>query len=393
VRILFLSRWYPFPPDNGSKIRVHNLLQGLSERHAVTLVSFVSPGAAPAGTPVPGAAVSDIKLCEYHEFRPDSPRALLGYLSRTPRSLIDTYQPTMATLIRQTCENSPYDLVIASETSMAAYQCSFAKTPAIFEGVELGLFKPDDGQELNSRGALRRRLTWAKHRRYIARLVEKFRACTVVSEQERSLLSEIAPDYRPVHVIPNCIYVNAHDGAAGGRVAGAMVFAGSLSYEPNHCAMRWFLTDIYPSIRAEVPDATITITGDPGARPVPTGPGVTYTGVVPDVQRVIASSSVSVVPVRSGGGTRLKILESFALRTPVVSTSKGAEGLDVRTGEHLLIADTPGEFARAVIRLLLDPEHARGLAENGFRLVRERYSSDAVLPKFLHLVNEVARIP
>jgi glycosyltransferase involved in cell wall biosynthesis len=275
---------------------------------------------------------------------------------------------------------------------MAAYQNLFSGIPAIFDEVELGLFRPNGGDELNIRGAVRQRFTWEKHRRYIARVGQKFRACTVASERERSFFAEVAPDYRPIHVIPNCIDVDAYDGSANKRVPGALVFAGSMSYEPNHCAMRWFLSDIYPSVKAEVPGATLAITGDPGLRHVLTGPGVTHTGVVPDIHQVVASCSVSVVPLRSGGGTRLKIIESLALRTPVVTTSKGAEGLDVRAGEHLLIADTADEFAGAVVRLLRDPEHARGLAENGFKLVRERYNSDVVLPKFLRLVDEVARL-
>ncbi|MCE5307547.1 MAG: glycosyltransferase family 4 protein [Acidobacteriales bacterium] len=390
MRILFLSRWYPFPPDNGSKIRVYNLLRGLSERHAVTLISFINSGAELAGVSLPDLALDDVKVCEYREFRPNSRQALLGYLSRTPRYLIDTYQPAMAALIRETCRNSPHDLVIASQTSMAAYQYSFSGVPAIFDEVELGLFRPNGGDDLNRCCAVRQRFTWEKHRRYIARIVEKFRACTVVSERERDLVVEIAPGYRPVHVIPNCIDVDAHDGAATKRVPGALVFTGPLSYQPNHFAMGWFLNDIYPSIQVEVSGVTLTITGDPGSQPVLTAPGVTYAGVVPDIRQVIGSSSVSVVPLRSGGGTRLKILESLALRTPVVTTSKGAEGLDVRTGEHLLIADTPGEFARSVVKLLRDPEHARALAEKGFKLVRERYNSDVVLPKFLQLVDEVA---
>lgn len=392
MRILFLSRWYPFPPDNGSKIRVYNLLRGLSERHTVTLISFVTPGSVMRATAPADTVLDEIKVCEYREFRPNSGRALLGYLSRTPRYLIDTYQPAMAALIRRTCEDSPYDLVVASQTAMAAYQDLFPGIPAIFDEVELGLFRPNGGGELNTRGSVRQRLTWEKHRRYIARVGQKFRACTVVSERERSLFTEVAPYYRPVHVIPNCIDVPAYERVATKRVPGALVFAGSTSYQPNLRAMRWFLSDIYPSVKAEVPGATLAITGDPGLQHVLTGPGVTHTGVVPDIHQVVASCSVSVVPVRSGGGTRLKIIESLALRTPVVTTSKGAEGLDVRTGEQLLIADTADEFAGAVVRLLRDPEHARVLAENGFKLVRERYNSDVVLPKFLRLVDEVARL-
>jgi glycosyltransferase involved in cell wall biosynthesis len=130
------------------------------------------------------------------------------------------------------------------------------------------------------------------------------------------------------------------------------------------------------------------ITGDPGTRPRLGRPGVIQTGKIADVRSAIAASAISVVPIRFGGGTRMKILESLALGTPVVTTSKGVEGLELRSGEHLLIADSPSEFVRAIVQLLRDPEYARALAQRGYTAVRSRYHSQVIVPQFMRLVNQ-----
>ncbi len=213
-----------------------------------------------------------------------------------------------------------------------------------------------------------------------------------MSERERELLAEIAPRYDSIHVVPNCIDVAGCARRESDRVANSLIFVGSFAYSVNYDGMAWFLREIYPLIRAEVPGVRLTITGDPDGRPPLTGPNVTQTGRVADVHALIAASAVSIVPIRSGGGTRLKILESIATGTPVVTTSKGVEGLELRSGEHLLIANTPGEFAKAVIRLLSEPNCARSITENALRVVRERYDRAVVLPEFTRLVHGVAEV-
>jgi glycosyltransferase involved in cell wall biosynthesis len=154
--------------------------------------------------------------------------------------------------------------------------------------------------------------------------------------------------------------------------------------------MTWFLQEVYPRIQAQAPDVCVTITGDHADLPLPPADNVTLTGFVDDVRPLIASAWVSLVPIRVGGGTRLKILEAMALGTPVVTTSKGAEGLDAKHGEHLLIANSPEAFAEAVIRLLQEPGLRQRLADKAYQLVQERYDLAALMPRFLDLVERVA---
>ena len=360
MRILFLSRWYPYPPDNGSKIRVHGLLRALCEHHAVTLVSFRDPAETPG--PVATPAPVDVRTCEYREFRRGSGRAIAGLFGSIPRFLVDTHSAEMERLIATAVRDTRFDLVIASQLSMAAYhqafgdcrRCSRRWNSALKPGPDTPVVRrpPAPSGDGPSTGAT-------------SPACLRFACCTVASEAERRLLAEAAPSYSAVHVVPNAVETDAT--GDGARVPDSLIFTGSLRFAPNRDAMAWFLADILPAIRTRVPGVQVTITGEPGPdRPAPM-PGVTLAGHVPDVRALVARAAVSLAPIRMGGGTRLKILEAMATRTPVVATSKAAEGLEATHGEHLLVADSPAAFADAVCRLLANPLEAGRMADRARR--------------------------
>lgn len=389
-RLLFLSRWFPFPANNGSKLRIYSLLRRLSEQYAITLLSFADqPGVQPEPGPL-------LEICEavhtapYRPFNPESRQARLGFLSLAPRSVIDTYSPEMATLITRALENRPYDLVLASQVDMAMYREVFTELPAVFEEVEVGVLYEQFARAASLQKRLRYGLTWAKYRRYLKRLLSHYALATVASEREKELLERLVAAPTPVRVIPNGIEPSDYDGFSCEPEPGTLIFTGSLTFAPNYEAMRWFAGEVWPLVKAQQPEARLTITGAPGARPLPPAEGVTLAGFVPDVRPLVASSWASVAPILAGGGTRLKILEAMALGTPVVATTKGAEGLDVHDGEHLLLADSPQEFAAAVIRLLLSRELRRCLAANARVRVHQRYSWGEIVPQYTRLLEAVA---
>jgi glycosyltransferase involved in cell wall biosynthesis len=156
--------------------------------------------------------------------------------------------------------------------------------------------------------------------------------------------------------------------------------------------MTWFLRHVYPRIQAEAPDVSLAITGDHRGLPLPPSENVTLTGFVEDIHSLIKGAWCSIAPLQSGGGTRLKILEAMALGTPVVATSKGAEGLDVEDDVHLLLGDTPEAFANAVVRVMYEPGLRQRLVDNSLQLVRAKYDWANVMPRFLDLVEWAARV-
>ena len=392
MQILFLSRWFPYPPTNGSKLRIYHLLSGLSKHHRVTLISFFDPQE--------GALQTDdlLQFCDrvyslpWREYQPSSLHSFGGFFSQMPRYLKDTFSTAMRDEIGNQLASNRFDLVIASQIDMAAYAPFFGQVPAIFEEVEVGVFYENYAHASTQIQRLRAGLTWLKHRRYLESTLDRFEVSTVVSEREAELINRHVTRRARIKVIPNSVDVRSYSDLQETTEPYTMIFTGAFTYEPNYDAMVWFLQNVYPMVREKVPNARLVITGNHAGRKLPCSDGVTLTGFVEDVRPFINRSWCCLAPLQQGGGTRLKILEAMALKTPVVATSKGAEGLDVKHGEHILIADDPIAFAQAILELFEDQKLHESLAENAYNLVREKYNWSAVMPRFLQLVDEAVKV-
>jgi glycosyltransferase involved in cell wall biosynthesis len=377
MRVLLLSRWFPYPADNGSKIRIFNIVRGLSRRHEVSLISFK---ASTDPVEVDGVLAlrrycADVRVLPYRGFRPTSARALAGFFSSKPRSLVDVHSPEMKSAIAEAVSTRRPDVIVASELEMAPYVAGLQGPPLVLEDLEVSSIR--DAATRASPFRLRAFLTWLKLSFYLRRALPSFALCTVVSDYERANVQALAPSYRNLEVLPNAVDLSDYDGDFGPPQRNTLIFSGAIMYEPNHDAVRHFIGEIYPLIVASVDDVTLRVTGDiSGVDPsaLPSSRGVEYTGHLQDIRPAVARSWVSVVPIRLGAGTRLKIIESMALGTPVVSTSKGAEGLDVADGVNILIADEPKEFAARVLELLNSPALRQRIAAGGRHLVETKYN-------------------
>jgi glycosyltransferase involved in cell wall biosynthesis len=173
-----------------------------------------------------------------------------------------------------------------------------------------------------------------------------------------------------------------------------IVFTGSMDWMPNEDAIEWFVRDVLPSIRARVPDVSLTVVGRNPPAAVralqASDTGIIVTGSVPDVRPYMERAAVFIVPIRIGGGTRLKIFEAMGMERPVVSTTIGAEGLPVRDGVDVLLADAPEAFAGAVVSLLLDPALANAIGQAAAAAVRQEYGWDLVAARFAAICRRVA---
>lgn len=395
MRILFLSGWYPYPPDNGARIRVFNLIKHLAVRHEITLLSFSSRG------PVPQEWLEammpycqSVAAVPYKEFQPGRLRALLALFSIRPRSVVDTYSPEMANLVKKAFHNDAFDVVVASTPRAAPYALLAEDIPRVFEEIELAVLREKFARAPNPAAKLRYGLMWWKQSHYINSLLSQFKGCTVVSEQECDLVKRIVPGYNSLAVVPNGVDLETNTGEFGAPQPDTLIYPGALTYSANFDAMKFFLGEVFSLIETQRPNARLRITGGYDGVPIeqlPLGNGAELTGYLDDIRPAVAQSWACVVPLRVGGGTRLKILEAMALGTPVVSTSKGAEGLRVTSGENILLADEPAEFAQAVLRLFEDENLRARLSANGRRLVEERYSWETCVHRLEQLLVQVVR--
>lgn len=385
MKILFLSRWYPYPSDNGSKIRILNLLQFLATRHEVDLISFFSEQISQDHLIAMQQYCSQVRVARYRPFEPHGLKAMLGYFSPKPRFVIDTYNFEMESLVDDARQQKNYDVVIASQIDMTPYALRVSDTPKIFEELELTTLYEQYANQTQSLKKLRASLMWWKKSRYTANLLPNFAGCTVVSEGERKRVLEIVPDYQSVVIIPNGVDTAHYAGDFGPVKPDTLVYSGALSYYPNFDAMEFFISQILPLIQAERPNVKLIITGkrdETLINRLPANEQVFFSGYLDDIRPTVAGSWLSIAPLRLGGGTRLKILEAMAAGTPVVSTSKGAEGLEVTSGQDIFIADTPTDFATIVLRLLTDSDLRETISHNARQTARNKYDWQIIGQKF-----------
>jgi glycosyltransferase involved in cell wall biosynthesis len=234
-------------------------------------------------------------------------------------------------------------------------------------------------------------------REYEGRIVRRFEHTLAVTEiDKRHLLAAAGPGtpVEKIRVIPIAVDTQAIrpvERQAGSRT---ILTLGTLHYPPNADGIRWFLREVYPLVGRHFPEACLTIVGkNPPADFVQAAaddPGrVSVTGYVPELEPYMQSAALMVIPVRAGSGMRVRILEAFAAGMPVVTTTVGLEGIEATPGEHVLVADTPEDFAAAVVALLAQPERAQRLAEAGRRLAETAYDWRVVLKRLDAVLGKV----
>jgi glycosyltransferase involved in cell wall biosynthesis len=230
---------------------------------------------------------------------------------------------------------------------------------------------------------------WRRMLRFEGAALSRFDLVLAVSDADRQTFGRLYPQSltAPVHVVQTGVdtsYFAPMDGEHRAKRA-HLVFTGSMDWLPNEDGMQYFVRDILPRIRQVEPDTTLSIIGrspTPAVRRLADDSRIQVTGSVDDVRPHVAQGSVYVVPLRIGGGTRLKIFEAMAMGKAVVSTTIGAEGLPVTPGQHVLIADQPQQFADAVVQIIRDHEGRRRLETEARKLVVERYDWSAVASDF-----------
>lgn len=395
MRILFLSTWFPYPPDNGSKLRAYYLAHALAAHHEVTVVAFRPSSSEPwhgDGTQVANptvVAVSDdpyrfVELPQWRKYVSPSPLAFRASLP-------------MQTAVAAQVPHGPWDAVVAVQMPVAQYALEIDATARIIDVDTAMTYQLYDRYRCERRRLARTShwISWQKALRYEKAMLQRFSAAAVVWQAEADYLRQMLGTAAcEVAIVPNGVDSILNRPGLAAPQPDTLVYNGSLTYSANYDAMRWFLAEIYPLIKAMRPQVRLTITGstkDVDLAGLALDDSVQLTGFVPDVRIPVAAAAVCVVPLRQGSGTRLKILEAMALGTPVVSTTKGAEGHAAAHGDHLLLADTPGEFARATLALLEEQALRTRLSARARCLVEERYDWARIGRQFAALVEDAVR--
>lgn len=390
MNILLLTQIVPFPPDSGPKVKTYHLLRHLAARHRVTLVTFTRNPQEEADAAALRSICAAVHTVHLKRSRVRDVIALTATLFNGRPFIIERdasatmHQLVTRLVFEAAAAGQPFDLVHADQLNMAQFAEPLA-LPRLLDQHN-AVWTILDRMAQQSRGPKR----WFFRReqrllqRYEGRICSEFEAVTAVSEEDRRSLCQVMPVQRDIPVIP--IAVDAEQERPIPREPGAksILSLATMMWPPNVDGVCWFAREIYPLVRRAVPDTHFYVCGQ---RPVAEvralpeqDPTIEVTGYVPDPRPYIAKSACLIVPLRSGGGMRVKILEALARGIPIVSTTIGCEGIDLTPGKHLLVADTPSEFADAVTLLLRDPEFGARLAAAGYQRVLERYDWRAVCP-------------
>ncbi len=398
MRILWVKVGGLWPLNTGGRLRSFHIISELARRHRLTLLTTHRPGEDPRELAARLSQCERIVSLPYappkHESRHFALALLRSWLSPLP---VDVWKwrvrPLREEALRLLTAHE-VDLCVADFLLAIPHVRLDGPVPVLFfeHNVEHAIWQRLSRVERRPWRRVLLELEWRKMRRYEAHACTRASATIAVSETDRALLAAIAPDAATFAVSTG---VDTSYFAPNGvpEMPIHLVFTGSMDWYPNEDAMLHFMQTILPSIRREIPAVSLTVAGrNPSGRLVQAAgeAGVLITGTVDDIRPEIAKAAVYVVPLRIGGGTRLKIFEAFAMGKAVVSTTIGAEGLPLVPGEHFLRADDPAEFARVVVSLLRDPVRRKALGASGRRLVEERYSWAQVAREFEARCNDVA---
>ncbi len=391
MNVLLLTQVVPFPPDSGPKIKTYHLLRHLASRHRVTLVTFTRDEQEERDAATLRELCAAVHTVHLKRSRVQDLLALGRSLARGRSWIIErddcaAMHQLLARLVReQAAAGQPFDLVHADQLNMAQFAAPLP-LPRLLDqhNAVWTIFFRMARQERRPLRLLWER-EWRMLRRYEGQIVREFEAVTAVSDEDRRALFEAIGGPRELPVIPIAVDAEAQQPIPRAPGASGIISLATMMWPPNVDGVLWFARDIYPLVRQAVADTRFYVVGQ---RPVAqvralpqSDPTIEVTGYVPDPTPYIAGSACLIVPLRSGGGMRVKILEALARGIPVVSTTIGYEGIDLVPGEHLLVADTPQEFAVAVTRLLREPALGERIAAAGRRRLLERYDWRAVCPQ------------
>jgi glycosyltransferase involved in cell wall biosynthesis len=385
LRLLFATHFFPYPPTDGGRIGFFNPIKYLSRRIEVVLVSMVDSEPADFIEEMRRYCV-DVKV---HRIRKSPYFGLVrGMFLDPPGSYAKYLDKAFGRLIGGAAQEWKVDLVELQGLHTAEYRSYVRPMPVILRqhNVDYKVWERQAEHANNLRERMYVSMVAPRIKAYEARVAPQFDRCITVSEADADSLRRIAPTAK-IETIPSGVDTEYFfpDGATPEEPL-SICMTGFFAWQPKQHNLRVLLTEVYPRIRARLPDVRLTVVG----KGVPDDllalaskiPGVTMTGSVADVRPYVRKAALSINYVESGGGIALKVLEAMAMRKVVLSNGLGCEGIKVQHGENVFLADGAESFAEAAVLLLQNNTLRQKIAEGGYRLVKQAYAWERLAGRF-----------
>jgi sugar transferase (PEP-CTERM/EpsH1 system associated) len=400
MKILWLKTELLHPVDKGGKIRTYQMLKQLKRDHFITYLTLCDPDDPPQAfeqateychrlTPLAHRASQKFSPGFYYELG-------LNLGSPLPYAIQRYRSAAMQQAIEKELRQFNYDVVVCDFLTPSVNLPQALSAPAVLfqHNVEAIIWERHYQNEMNKLKKAYFFNQWRKMHNYERKACQRFDSVVAVSDVDRDRMrNEFAVER--VYDIPTGVDTAYFTPAQSAPNPYELVFTGSMDWLPNEDAIVYFSEEILPLIAAEIPDISLTVVGrNPTDRLLAladANPRINITGRVDDVRPYIDSAAAYVVPLRIGGGTRLKIYEAMAMAKPVVSTTVGAEGLAVRNGQDLLLADAPLAFAQAVVAVLQEKDFAQRLGQAAREVVCEQFGWQRTASAFAQICERVQR--
>lgn len=391
MRILWIKTELLHPIDKGGKIRTYQMLRSLVRQHEVTYLCLDDGRSSPEDRNNASQYCTRLITVPFHPAPKGSPAYFLDLLknvfSRLPYA-VSRYRSRL--LKKRVADLAPgHELVICDFLFPSYAVPTDLQVPTVLfqHNVEAMIWKRRASVRQNFLRRAYMREQWRRMRRFESAECRRLDHVVAVSASDAETFRNEYGALSVSHVPTGVDLEYFSPRAPRPMDSSELIFVGSMDWLPNEDAVCWFAEHVLARVRQQAPNVSLTIVGrSPGSavrKLAAQDSGIQVTGTVPDVRPYLERGAVFVVPLRIGGGTRLKIYEAMATGIPMVATTIGAEGLPVRSEEHLLIADTPEEQAAAIVRLLKNPRVASELARNALAFVRQHGSWESVSKRFL----------
>lgn len=382
MRVLILSPYLPFPPHFGGASRIYNLIKQLSNEHSITLLTLVDEEGREEHVKEMFNFCESVIPVQSHNtlqsigMRRKRIRQLMTTFSLTCYQYKSFFYPEMQQQIYRTLSQKPFDIVQVEFAQMGYYDMPTDAGLILDEhNIEHDILKRTFKSETDPVRKLFNLFEYIKFRRDEIKLCRKFDACVTTSDRDARVLGRLLPQM-PITVVPNGVDTSYFKPTKREKEEDfTLVFTGTIRYYPNTEGLTFFLQKVFPLIREKAPAARLFIVGSDPPEEIKkfSSDNVIVTGFVPDVRPYLERATAVIVPLRIGGGTRLKVLEALSMEKPMVATAVGCEGIEITNNENILVADEPEAFARAVLDLFERSALRRRLATAGRTLVEQRY--------------------
>lgn len=392
MKILHIMPYTPVPPISGGPLRMYHIMRMLAEHHDVTVVVYSMHDDLPKLRAEFSRKLRAIHVVMYGwKRRFKRIIQVLSFWSKHSFFYTIAYSDRMQKVIDRVIAENDFDIVLTEFSSMGSYTL---RTNAVkildSHNVEYDIFRR---QWLKANSPFRKLHYYDEYKKFYHEELAHYQkqdALFTTSSRDKDILDHEIPEIAK-YVVPNGVDASYFAPSGQTPEPHSLVFTGALSYLPNSDGVLYFLDNIFPLIQKQVPDAKIYVVGMNPSKEIirRANTNVIVTNFVDDVRPYVYRSSVFVVPLRMGGGTRLKVLEAMAMQKPIVSTSIGCEGINVEHGRSILIADTPQAFADETVRLLNDGALRSQLAAEGFALMNAQYEWTVIGRQIEQLIRRI----